>query len=102
MPLLHLLLPLWLRQGQPRGSRWLRVLIGLLAHQAVWKVAAESYVVATNRRAYRASRPPLARLVYVGFWTRLTTLSILGTLFLLRREETPDDQRLIGLPETPP
>ena len=88
VPVLHLLALLWPRRGQPRGSRWLRGLIGLLAHQAVWELAAESYVVATDRRACRAPRRPLARGLYAAFWAGMAALSVLGTLFLLGRKGT--------------
>jgi len=87
VPALHLLLLLWPRRGRPDGHPILRWLVAILTHQAVWELAAESYVVATDRRAIQANRPPLARALYAGFWGVMAVLSIFGTLFLLRRRK---------------
>jgi hypothetical protein len=85
VPLLHLALLLWPRRGPPSGSRVVRWLVALLTHQAVWEVAAEAYVVATDRRAIQAPRPMWARTLYAGFWSGMSALAAAGTLFLLRR-----------------
>ena len=41
VPLAHLLFILWPHRRRGSGSRWLRALVGLVAHQAVWELAAE-------------------------------------------------------------
>lgn len=85
--LLHLALILWPLRGRPSGSPLTRWLVTLLAHQAAWEVAAEGYVLATDRRAILAPRPPWARTLYVGFWGGMLWLAVAGTLFLLRHRE---------------
>lgn len=88
IPLLHLSLLLWLRQGQPSGSRWLRLLVELLTHQAVWEVTAEGYAVATDKQVFQTHRSQLSRILYTGFWGIMAAVSIFGTIFLLRRGES--------------
>ncbi len=82
VPLLHLVLLLWPRRGKPYGSRWQRLALGLLAHQAVWEVAAEGYLVATDARAVR-----LLRRRYALFWSLMGGLAALSTYLLLARQE---------------
>jgi hypothetical protein len=77
VPLLHLLLILWPRRGKPHGTFWLRNLVALLTHQALWEVAAEGYVVATDRRAYRVPRPSLARVICSDFWAGMAAISFI-------------------------
>lgn len=88
VPLLHLLLLLWPGRGSPHGTFWLRSLVALLTHQALWEVAAEGYVVATDRRAYREPRPSLTGVIYAMFWAGMAAISFIGTLFLLHREQS--------------
>ncbi len=87
VPLLHLLLLLWPRRGKPRLTSWPRFWLILLTHQTLWEVAAESYVVATDRRAVTAPRPRWARGLYALFWGGVTLFSLLGTWLLLARRE---------------
>ncbi len=86
VPLVHLLLLLWPRPGQRHGTRWLRWLIGLIAHQALWELAAEGYVVATVSREHWSSRSTPARWLYVGFWAGIAFLAITGTAFSMKRK----------------
>ena len=86
VPLLHLALLLWPRRGRPAGSWLVRSLVALLTHQAAWEVAAEGYVVVTDRRALHAPRPKWARLLYALFWGGMSALAESTTLFLLRRQ----------------
>jgi hypothetical protein len=85
VPLLHLLILLWPRRGHPVGPRLLRWLVLLLTNQAVWELAAEGYVLATDKRAVRAQRSSLARGLYAGFWGSLIVIAVMGTRFLLQR-----------------
>lgn len=87
VPVLHLLLIFWPRREGPSGPLWLRVLAGLLTHQIVWELAAECYVLATDKRTYKTPRSLPARMLYAGFWSTMVAGSIMGTLFLLRRQE---------------
>ena len=86
VPALHLLLLLWPRKGRPAGSKIFRWLIFILTHQVVWKLAAECYVVATDRQAVKDYRTPLTRGLYYGFWSSMAALAVSGTRFLLRRK----------------
>ncbi len=81
VPLLHLLFLLWPRQGRRRGGRWLRLLAALVAHQAVWELAAEGYVIATAPPEHWSPRTPAARLLYAGFWGGMTLLAAISTVF---------------------
>lgn len=87
VPLLHLLISLWPRRGQPIGTRLLRWLVIVLTNQVVWELAAEGYVLATYRRAVKAQRPLSARGIYVVFWSSLIALAVVGTRFLLQRNK---------------
>jgi hypothetical protein len=84
IPLLHFLLLLWPRQGRLMAPRFIRWLVALLTHQAVWELAAEGYVVASDRRAVQMTRPAWARALYAAFWGGMAGLAILGSIFLLR------------------
>jgi hypothetical protein len=88
LALLHLLLLLWPRQGEPYGSRRLRTLIILLTHQVFWEVVSESYVAFTDRRAFRAPRPTRTRQLYAVFGASMAVFSLLGTIFLIRNNKT--------------
>ena len=83
IPLLHLLLLICQTRKQSRLTGLPRFLLILLTHQALWEVAAESYVVATDRRAVTAPRPPWAYALYGFFWGSVALFSLFGTLFLL-------------------
>ena len=61
--------------------------IGLLAHQVVWEIAAEGYLVLTDWRAYRSPRKIRFQVLYGLFWTGMIVVSILSTLFFIR--DTP-------------
>ncbi len=86
VPLAHLLLILWPRRGRRGGSRWLRALIRLVAHQAVWELAAESYVVANARHNRSRSRSRAGRAIYAILWSGVAFLAAVGTAFLMLRE----------------
>ena len=88
VPLAHLLLILWPRRGQRGGSRWLRALVGLVAHQAIWELAAESYVVVSSRHDRSRSRSRTGRAIYVILWSGMAFLAAAGTAFLMLREAT--------------
>jgi hypothetical protein len=87
VPLLHLLFLLWPRRGKPRLTGWPRFWMILLSHQTIWEVAAESYVIATDRRALTAPRPRWARGLYFLFWGFVTVFSLFGTLLLLEGDK---------------
>ncbi len=87
VPLLHLML-MWALRPREAGrgrARWLRWAWGLLAHQAIWEVATEGYVLATDRRAWQHPRPRWAQGLYVVFWTAMTLLAGGSTWMFLRR-----------------
>ena len=88
LALLHLLLLLWPRQGEPYVSRRMRALIILITHQVFWEVVSESYTASTNRRAYQAPRPTRARQLYAIFWAGMAVFSFLGTIFLISTNKT--------------
>jgi hypothetical protein len=89
VPLAHLFLILWPRRGRRGGSRWLRALVGFVAHQAVWELAAESYVVTTARYDRRRSRSTAGRAIYAILWSGMAFLVAAGTAFLMLREASP-------------
>ncbi len=86
IPLLHLLLLAWPRRGRSPYPGWMRLLFGLLSHQAVWEVASETYVAVHDRRAYQAPRPGRDKALYAIFWSGAAVFSILSTWFILKRE----------------
>jgi len=92
VPLVHLLLILWTRRGRRGGSRWLRALVGLLAHQAVWELAAESYVVTTTRYGRSRSRSTVGRTIYALLWSGMAFLAAAGTAFLIHRPASPTNE----------
>jgi len=86
VPLAHLLLILWPRRRPRDGSRWPRLLLGFVAHQAVWEVAAESYVVASaGPERVIHSRPRGALALYALLWGGMASLAAASTLFLLQK-----------------
>ena len=88
VPLAHLFLILWPGRGRRGGSRWLRALVGLVAHQAVWELAAESYIVVSSRHDRSRSRSRTGRAIYVILWSGMAFLAAAGTAFLMLREAT--------------
>lgn len=84
--LAHLVVILWPRAGRRGGSRWLLALVGLLAHQAVWEVAAESYLLVSSRRDRSRSRSTTCKAIYAILWGAMAFLAAAGTAFLMRRE----------------
>lgn len=86
VPLAHLLLMLWPRAGRRGDSPWLRALVGLLAHQAVWEVAAESYLLVSSRQDCSRSRSTTCKAIYAILWAGTAFLAAAGTAFLMRRE----------------
>ena len=93
VPLAHLLLILWPRRGRSKGSRWLRVLVGLVAHQAVWELAAEGYVAFHSMREHNHPYSTACRHVYAGWWSAIGLLAVAGTAFLMGRVTSRDDER---------
>jgi hypothetical protein len=87
VPLLHLLLLFWPRIGHSPYSRWLRILMGVLTHQVLWEVAAESFVVWIDRRALQAKRPARYKALYVVFWAGMAVFAFLSTLLIMKREK---------------
>ena len=87
IPFLHLILLFGSKRKKSRLTGWPRFLLILLTHQVLWEVAAESYVVATDRRAVTAPRPRWAYALYGFFWGCAAIFSLLGTVFLLRSEK---------------
>lgn len=89
VPLAHLMLILWPRRGRRGGSRWLRVLVGFVAHQALWEVAAESYVVASAGPDRFRSRSRVGWVIYALLWAGMAFLAVASTMFLLRKRPSP-------------
>ena len=87
-PLIHLLFLLWPRRGRRGGSRWLRLLAGFVAHQSLWEVAAESYVVASLGPDRVLARPRTGRCLYALLWGGMTILAVVSTLLALGRSES--------------
>lgn len=87
VPLLHLMLLLWPRRGKPRLTGWPRFWLILLSHQTFWEAAAESYVIAADRRAVTAPRPRWTRGLYSFFWGSVTVFSLLTTFLLLKHDK---------------
>jgi hypothetical protein len=86
VPILHLLLLFLGARGmkKPLFRGWSRFWLVFLTHQTLWEVAAESYVVLTDRRAITTPRPHWARGLYALFWGGIIVFSAAGTFFLLR------------------
>ncbi|GAB4528500.1 MAG: hypothetical protein Fur0018_14630 [Anaerolineales bacterium] len=87
VPLLHLLFMLWPRRGRASHSLWLRLLLGLLAHQAAWEMAAESYLVLKDARSIHAPRRVQNRVLYVFFWCCMALVALWSTSLISKREE---------------
>ena len=91
LPVVHLLLVLWPRRVRRKGSRWQRVLVGLVAHHAVWEIAAEGYVAFHSWREQNHPYSMAGRDVYAGWWCVIGLLATAGTAFLIGREGSCDD-----------
>ena len=85
VPLAHLLLLLWSRRGHRKGSRCLRVLVGLVAHQAVWELSAEGYLAFHSRREQNRPYSTHYRLLYAVLWSVTAFLAAAGSAFLIQR-----------------
>ncbi|HEY57117.1 MAG TPA: hypothetical protein G4O04_00955 [Anaerolineae bacterium] len=83
VPVAHSLL-LWVLRPRRNGGRMRRWAWGLLAHQAVWEVAAEGYVLFADRRAWHAPRPRWARVLYGAFWVAMMLLGLKSTYEAVR------------------
>ncbi len=83
VPLVHLLSLAWVWWRNP-APRWWKLLLALVAHQAVWELAAEGYVIATDPRAVRFPRPTWAHRLYRVFWAGMALLAT-GATYLLSR-----------------
>ena len=86
IPLVHLIFLLLPRKGKPYVAGWPRLLLLVITHQTFWEVAAETYVVTTDRRALMAPRPRWASALYGFFWAGVTLFTLFGTLLLLKRD----------------
>jgi len=70
------------RRDRSCSSRWLRLVVGLQAHQAVWEVAAEGYTAFGDSRAYCTPRHLRFRLGYALFGDGMELFGLQGTRFL--------------------
>jgi hypothetical protein len=86
LALLHLLLLLGSALGKHRSlSRWLAWLAALiLAHEAVWEMAAEAYVVVHDGKAYFATYRKTPNPLLLAFWAGMSGLGIGLSWRLLR------------------
>lgn len=90
LALMHLA---WVWKHRPRHTRpslWRRLIwVGLLAvaHQAVWELAAETYVGVRHRTEYkRLYQTPKARPALI-FWALMGLLALFSTLGLVERKQ---------------
>ncbi len=80
---------LWRRLPGPHREtsalRLVRLVSGLIAHESVWELAAESYVIAgSGARYWRIYRGQSKRRLAL-FWGGMTGLALLGTLLVTRK-----------------
>ncbi len=72
-------------RGPQSGTFLKQIGLGIIAHQALWELSSESYVLAKAgskyREIYRNHPNPLAQSV---FWRGMTSLATLSNLWLLR------------------
>ncbi len=85
--LAHLLLILWPR-GRQNKSRWVRLPVGFIAHQALWEIAAESYVVAGSGPENFRSRSRTSWVIYIALWVVMTFLAVAGTMFMWGKKQS--------------
>lgn len=73
------------KRGTRSGTFLKRIVLGIIAHQALWELSSESYALAKAgseyREIYRKHFNPLGQFLFWGGMTFLTTLS---NLWLLR------------------
>lgn len=76
----------WLLRNGPRrpALRWRRLAVGLLAHEAAWELAAESYVLAKVGRGYRRAYREHPNPLLAPFWVGMAVLALLGTALARR------------------
>jgi len=76
--------------SRPRSlwRRLIRLTAGLIAHEAAWELAAESYAMAKAGREYRRLYHEHPNPLLALFWGGLGGLALLGTIFLCWRLET--------------
>jgi len=94
LALAHAAALLWagLRQGRSLAG-WIGwILAALLAHEATWELASESYVALSDRSAYGGTYRRHPNPFLVLFWVGMTLLS-LGLTFGLMRRRLPGPLR---------
>ncbi|MFQ5846539.1 MAG: hypothetical protein ACE5IQ_02575 [Candidatus Methylomirabilales bacterium] len=69
------------QRPRSRATRLLRVATALIAHEAVWELAAESYVAARSGREYRRLYRKHPNPLLATFWPGMAGLAVLGTIF---------------------
>ncbi|MCG3209714.1 MAG: hypothetical protein FOGNACKC_03341 [Anaerolineae bacterium] len=85
LALVHILLLLWGRRYRQRTMGWLKYAIALaVAHQAVWELAAEGYVVGQDSAAYRETYRDVHDSLLLIFWAAVGGLGLGLTWWLLR------------------
>lgn len=67
-------------QPRPLGLRLVRLAAALIAHQAAWELAAESYVMAKAGRAYRRLYRQHPNPLLTLFWGVMAGLALLSTI----------------------
>jgi hypothetical protein len=103
LALAHVLLLVWRRRAQRARRRtilasvprWLVSTIGLaIAHQAVWEMASEAYVVVHDGPAYWATYRRTPTLFFPAFWAVMGVLAIGLSAWLVGRKGRGGQERL--------
>jgi hypothetical protein len=64
----------------PLLSRWGWFAVALIAHEAAWELASESYVLARSGREYRRLYRKHPNPLLSAFWVGMSGLALLGTI----------------------
>lgn len=86
---LHLLFLVWFRSRQRRSlTGWLTWLAALVvAHEAVWEMLSEGYVLAQDRAAYRRAYRRSPNIFLPAFWVLMGGLGAGLSAMLLKRSK---------------
>ncbi len=81
----------WLWHGRSRRPRpWVGRLIplaaALVAHEAAWELASETYVVTKSAQGYRRLYRNYPNPLFFAFWIGMAGLALLGTAFSVWKE----------------
>ncbi|OGB94618.1 MAG: hypothetical protein A2Z31_07505 [candidate division NC10 bacterium RBG_16_65_8] len=74
------------RRPRPWMGRLIRLAAALVAHEAAWELASETYVVTKSGPRYRRLHRKYPNPLRPAFWVGMAGLALVGTVFFVRKQ----------------